>query len=119
MYRIPKDLDLSKIMGEFTTQIRVGQFDVQFTLGQVTFAIQSSIELIRNGVLIGSWQEGKWPDAEFFNLMNVEVVKWETPNDRLIVLHFVNGIEMHLSDDSDQYECILISIEGSPGPWII
>ncbi len=49
MYRIPKDLDLSQIVGTFTTQLRVGQFDLQFTLGdphhQVTFAVQSAVNL--------------------------------------------------------------------------
>jgi hypothetical protein len=29
MYGIPKELDLSSVVGEFTTQIRVGQFDLQ------------------------------------------------------------------------------------------
>jgi hypothetical protein len=34
MCRVPKDLDLSPVVGEFTTQVRVGQFDLQFTFGQ-------------------------------------------------------------------------------------
>jgi hypothetical protein len=51
--------------------------------------------------------------------MNVNVVKYEIPNDRLIVISFENGIEMHLRDDSDQYECMQISIEGDPNEWII
>lgn len=119
MYRIPNNLDLSKVVGEFTTQIRVGQFDLQFTFGLVSFAVQSRVSLIRNGEVIGRWQEGKWPDPQFFEIMNVNVVKCEIPNDRLIILHFKNGIEMHLRDDSDQYECMQISIEGNPSQWII
>ena len=97
----------------------MGQFDIQFTFGPVTFAVQSSISLIRNDVLVGSWQEGKWPDAQFFEVMNVNVVRCEIPNDRLMVLHFEHGIEMHLRDDSDQYECMQILIEGNPTRWII
>ena len=42
MYGIPKELDLSPVLGEFTTQVRVGQFDLQFTFGSVSFAVQSS-----------------------------------------------------------------------------
>jgi hypothetical protein len=41
MYRIAKELDLSSIVGQFTTQLRVGQFDLQFTLGRVKFGISS------------------------------------------------------------------------------
>ena len=119
MYRIPKDLDLSTVLGEFTTQIHVGQFDLQFTFGKVNFAVQSPVSLIRKGEVIGGWEEGKWPDTQFFEIMNVNVVKCEIPNDRLIVLHFENGIEMHLIDDSDQFECMQISIHGDPNQWII
>jgi len=41
MYRIPKELDLSKAVGEFTTQIRVGKYDIQFEFGDVHFAVQT------------------------------------------------------------------------------
>ncbi len=119
MYRIPKDLDLSKVIGEFTTQIRVGQFDLQFTFGKVNFAVYSQVDLVQNGEVIGSWNEGKWPDPRFYEIMNVNLVKYEVPNDRLIVLYFSNGIEMRLNDNSDQYECMQIQIEGDPNQWII
>jgi hypothetical protein len=59
VYRVPSDLDLSAIVGQFTTQIRVGQFDVQFTFGPVNFAIQSPVGLIKDGEVIGSWREGR------------------------------------------------------------
>jgi hypothetical protein len=119
MYRVPLDLDLSTIVGESTTQIRVGQFDVQFTFGPVSFAIQSPVSLVRNGEVIGRWAEGRWPDSGFFETMNVKVSSWKIPNDRTILIHLENGIEIHLMDDSDSYECMQISTEGSPRPVII
>jgi hypothetical protein len=119
MYRIPSDLDLSAVIGEFTTQVRVGQFDLQFTLGKVDFAITSPIRLVRGGDVIGSWIEGQWPDPQFFDIMNVAVQRVEIRGDRLIVLHFENGMAMHLEDDSDQYESMVITVEGQSGPWII
>ena len=119
MYRIPSDLDLSEIVGESTTQICVGQFDLQFTFGPVSFAIMSQVNLKREGELIGIWEEKKWPDAAFYEVMNVNVSKYEIPNDRQIIIYLENGIEIHLSDDSDQYECMLIQIEGDPTLWVI
>jgi hypothetical protein len=119
MYRIPKDLDLSKIVGQFTTQVLVGQFDLQFSFGEVHFAIQSYVDLVRNGKVIGKWQEGEWPPPQFFEIMNVDVVSYEIPNDRTITIHLENGIEIHLTDDSDQFECMQISIQGDPDQWII
>jgi hypothetical protein len=59
MYRIPNDLDLSNVVGQFTTQICVGQFDLQFSFGKVNIAVQSQVDLVQNGKVIGSWDEGK------------------------------------------------------------
>jgi hypothetical protein len=119
MYRIPKDLDLSPVVGEFTTQVRVGQFDLQFTFGSVSFAVQSPVNLFRDGKLVAHWEEGRWPDPGFYDIMNTEVRRCEVVNDRLIVFEFENGITMHLEDSSDQYECMQISIGGNPSSWII
>ena len=119
MYRIPKELDLSPVVGKFTTQIRVGQFDLQFTFGNVSFTIRSPVSLFRGSALIGHWDEGEWPDPEFYDTMNIEVTRCDIKTDRLIVITFANGIEMHLTDDSDQYECMEIHFEGNLDPWII
>jgi len=51
--------------------------------------------------------------------MNTEVRRCEIVNERLIVLQFDNGIEMHLEDSSDQYESMQISFAGNPSRWII
>jgi len=119
MYRIPDNLDLSPVVGEFTTQVRVGQFDLQFTFGRVNFAVQSPVDLFRDGKLLAHWEEGRWPDPGFYHIMNTEVRHCEVVNDRLIVFEFENGTTMHLADSSDQYECMQISFEGEQSQWII
>lgn len=117
MYRIPNDLNLSRIVGQSTTQIRVGQYDLQFSFGEVDFAIQSPVNLVRAGNVIGTWQEGLWPSPQFFEVMNVDVMKYEIPSDQKLVIYLENGIEIHLSDDSDQFECMQISI--GKHQWVI
>jgi hypothetical protein len=119
MYRIPKDLDLSPVVGEFTTQLRIGQFDLQFTFGRVSFAVQSPVNLFRENKLIGDWEEGKWPESAFYKIMNVVVKRCEIVNDRLIAFEFENGIEMRLEDSLDQYETMQIAFEGDPTIWVI
>ncbi len=119
MYRLPHDLDLSAVEGEFTTQVRVGQFDLQFTFGPVNFAVQSPVNLFRDGKQTAHWEAGRWPDPAFYEIMNAEVRRCEVVNDRLIVFEFENGITMHLEDNSDQYECMQISFEGEQSQWII
>jgi hypothetical protein len=77
------------------------------------------VNLFRDGKQIAHWEEGRWPEHGFFDIMNVKVRRCDVPNDRLIVLEFENGIAMHLEDSSDQYESMQIYFEGNPSPWII
>lgn len=119
MYRIPKELDLSPVVGEFTTQVRVGQFDLQFTFGCVDFSVQFPVYLFRGGKKVARWEEGRWPEPDFFDIMNSKITRCEVVGDRLIVFEFENGLEMRLEDSSDQYESMQISVGGNPAPWII
>ena len=119
MYRISKELDLSPVVGEFTTQVRVGQFDLQFSFGVFDFAVYSPVNLFRDARQIAHWEEGKWPEAGFYDIMNSKVKTCKIVSDRLIVFRFENGIEMHLQDNSDQFECMSINVAGNPSPIII
>lgn len=119
MHGVPLDLDLSQVVGECATQIRVGQFDLQFTLGPVKFLLESLVALVRNGEVIGTWEPGRWPDSAFFEVMNSSVSRWEIPNSQTILIHLENGIELQLKDDSDRYECMQITVEGRPNSAII
>jgi len=51
--------------------------------------------------------------------MNTEVTQCEIKSDTLLIIRFANGIELHLVDDSDQYECMKIGFEGNPNICII
>lgn len=113
MYRIPADLDLSPAVGEFTTQFRVGAFDLQFTLGSVNFAVESRVELLRGGTRVAEWESGRWPEPGFFELFNATVERCEAVSDRVIE----NGLTLRLFDDSDQYESMQITVDG--GLWVI
>lgn len=120
MYRIPQDIPVKLAVGHRTTQIRVGQFDLQFDFGPVKFMVQSPVKLFRNGTLVATWNEGRWPEPGFYDLMNSVVTRCEVVNDRLIILEVEDGLQVHLEDSSDQYESMSISIEGSPtGTWLI
>lgn len=109
MYRIPNDFDISGVVGQCTTQLCLGQYDLQFSIGEVRFYIWSPIVLRKQGSDIGRWQEDTWPSQAFFEILNVNVVRYEVSNERQLVIHFENGIEMHLADNSDQYESMQIN----------
>jgi hypothetical protein len=99
--------------------VRVGQFDLQFTFGAVSFAVQSPVRLFRDGTVIAHWEEGRWPDPGFYDIMNSEVTRCAVVSDRLIVVDFENGVSMHLEDSSDQYETMQIRFEDDPTLWVI
>jgi hypothetical protein len=119
MNRFSTELDLSPCIGKLTTQIRVGKFDLQFSIGTVHFAIQSLTELEKDGAIIGSWDENRWPDPAFLEIINSTVVGYQIANDRLLLIDFENKIRLRLNDNSDKYECMSISIEGQSGTWYI
>ncbi|PTQ67876.1 hypothetical protein [Pseudomonas sp. GV071] len=119
MYGIPKELDLSPVIGQFTTQVRVGQFDLQFTFGIVHLAVQTPVTLFRDGKPFARWEEGRWPDPGFYEIMNRNVLRCEVVSDRLIVFEFENGVVMHLEDSSDTYESMQIYFNGDADGWII
>jgi hypothetical protein len=77
------------------------------------------VNLFRDGKLVAHWEVGQWPDPGFYDIMNAEVRRCEVVNDRLIVIELDNGIEIHLEDNSDQYETMQIAFDGSPSLWII
>ena len=118
MYRIPAEIDLSPVVGEFTTQIAIGQFDLQFSFGRIRFAVWSPVNLFRDGERVGYWEPGQWPDAAFYDIMNAKVQKCDVVGDQLIVFEFENGLAMHLEDSSDQYESMEIRTDES-SYWII
>ena len=118
MYGIPNDLDLDILIGAESTQIRVGQFDIQFTIGRVDFRIQSKVTLHESGEEIGLWEEGHWPDSAFYKIMNVPVKEVKIVLPKEVLITFENGISICLSDSSDQFESMQISVDGEE-PWII
>lgn len=106
------------MIGSECTQIRIGQFDIQFSFGDVDFAVQSKIGLYKNEVEIGVWGEGKWPDSSFYEIMNTSVSSVRIQGADVIVITLENGLSIHLCDDSEQFETMQISI-GEEEPWII
>ena len=115
MYGIPSDLNYASMIGEFTTQVGVGQFDIQFTIGDFRFIIQSPIHLFKDGIPVGGWDGASWPDTAFYDLMNVAVASVDLPNDKTMRISFENGLVAELADDSDKYETMQIVVGKAPG----
>ena len=118
MYGIPKELNFDGMPGSECSQIRVGQFDIQFTFGKIDFAVQSTIRLFRNEKEVGSWEEGKWPDSAFYEIMNVPVESARVQSEKTIVITLESGLSIHLFDNSEQFETMQISIVDGES-WII
>jgi|SRR5690606_4352794 len=110
MYGFPRQLDLSPALGEFTTQLCVGQFDLQFSLGDFRFVVQSKIDLLRSGQLIASWEPGRWPEPAFYSVMNEPVTRIEFVHDRLLEIELESGLVLCIPDASDEYESAQIIV---------
>ncbi len=119
MYKIPKDLNISKVNGNSTTHICVGPFDLQFYIGDVHFNVSSAIRITKDGEEVTFWEVGRWPGSVFYDLLNVDVESSSIPNDREIEIKFNNGYVMHIYDSSDNYESFIINIKGENKTWVI
>jgi len=118
MYGVPPELNLDVMVGSESTQIRVGQYDIQFAFGDIDFRVQSRIVLLKSGVEFGAWEEGKWPDDSFYEIMNTPVASVCTQSSKIILINLDNGISIKLCDDSEKIETMQIVIGGGE-PWII
>jgi hypothetical protein len=116
---VPKEIDLSCAVGECSTQIKVGKFDIQFSLGKIWFAIMCPIQIFENDKEIGKWEEGSWPDKAFSKVLNVNMAGFEIPNQEFIILRFESGVEMIIRPETGPFESLTIGIEGVDGPWFI
>jgi len=104
---------LSAVTGQSTTQLRVGQFDLQFTFGHVDFLVMSPVELRCNGQRVARWEQGRWPEPAFLNAMNSTVDSCKVVGDSRIVIAIENGLEMHLEDSSDSTNVCTSDSRGS------
>jgi len=109
MYTFEQEMDLRAAIGESITQFRVGQFDLQFSIGEVNFSVTSPVKLFRDKECIATWQENKWPTPNFIDILNNEVINIDIVREDLMVIRFSNKIEMHLIDNSTAYESLTIS----------
>lgn len=120
MYRFPLDLDLSPLVGQFTTQLCVGAFDLQFSLGDYSFIVQGGLDLYRDGVVVATYRADSWPSHEFYGLLNAEVSSAFFHDETTLVISFTNGLEARVLDTSDQYEsCQILVGKTNPTVYIV
>lgn len=119
MYGFPSDLNLSAAVGQETTQFCVGPYDLQFSFGAVAFAVQSQVELYRDGALVATWQAGEWPAPAFYGVFSKPVSVVRVVDERRLCIALQDGTELHVLDTSDQYESLQIYVPDTKGPYII
>jgi hypothetical protein len=111
MYRIPKYLDIKKIIGCKLSLLGLGAYDVQlnFDGSGIKICIQGIISLIESNKLIARWgEDAGWSSLDFQKILNATVVGFDIPNDKLLQIIFENNLMLQLHDDSEQYEAMQI-----------
>jgi hypothetical protein len=114
MNGIPRDLNLSDIVGSEIQQIRVGRYDVQFYFGSGRgINVQGDVDVLNGGRVIAEWrEESGWSTVAFHKLLNTPVVGYSIPHERLLEIQFEGELSMRLHDSSEQYESMQIYPEG-------
>ncbi|MFB2682847.1 hypothetical protein [Shewanella mangrovisoli] len=121
MYGIPEKFDLSVILDSDLNMISQGRYDVQFSFDASTrICLQGIASVLQGGTEIAVWnQENNWSSLGFQKLLNQSVESVLVPNNRLIEVHFKNGLVLQLHDSSDQYESMQIYLPNDSLPSVI
>ena len=119
MYGFPSDLNLATAIGQEITQFSVGPYDLQFSFGKVAFAVQSQVEIRRASSVIATWQGGEWPSADFYEAFCSPVTSTHLVDERRLCVTLENGLQLHILDNSDQYESLQIFVPDASGPYIV
>lgn len=113
MFRIPQNLDLSRIVGSDLNQVRLGRYDVQFIFdSKTTIAVESRVTVLEKDVAIADWNsERNWNNLKFQQIVNATVVGYAVKDERTLEIRFSENLTLQLFDDSDQYESMQIYCE--------
>lgn len=117
MYGIPKNLNLDGIIGNSITQLRIGEYDFQFDIGNVSFSIQSTIKVLKNEECCGEWNESVWPSVIFRDIINVKVTSWEYESVKVLNINLENELKIKLIDDNENFESFQVNTNGDL--WVI
>jgi hypothetical protein len=70
----------------------------------------SRVELLRDGVVIGVWEQGRWPDPTFYEVFGNAVTAIALVDDKRLSIRLGEELELRLQDTSDQYESMSICV---------
>jgi hypothetical protein len=114
MYGIPADLNLSKLIGIQIKGINVVEFMtvIQFEDG-TTICIEGEAKITKNDVVITQWkQESGWNTNQYALMIGKLVSSYEVITPRELVINLMEGLQIHIFDNSNEYESFHIYPEG-------
>ena len=110
MYRFPKDLDLSFLVGAHIPQLRFGIGDVQLMFScHLHICIQSEIDIFLGDIVIANWVQGTlWSSLDFQKIYNKDVLRVYLLNDQILEIQLEDNLSIRIYDKSDHYESLQI-----------
>jgi len=111
MHGVPKDLDLSKLIGRNLDQVAIGEFQIQFVFDRdFNISVEGHWELRDvNGELIDAAVDNSQRDEyRIHRLLGLEVSRWAIKPPKSITIGFLNGMKLEVFDSSSEYESFSI-----------
>ena len=116
-------LDLEGIVGHPMNLLCQGEFDLQlvFAVSNIQrFSIMSSLQLYEAGELLATWEGGSgWSALAYQKLLNAVPASWRIVEPAILEIAYENGLVMHILDDSDQYESVVIEFTDQPSVIVV
>ena len=118
MYRFSdKELNLEGIVGNPLNMLCQGAYDLHLVFDGSNikrFTIMGVVRLYEAGKLLASWEDEGWNTVAYQRLLNAVPIAWRIVEPAILEITFENGVAMHIIDDSDQYEAVVIEFTDRP-----
>jgi hypothetical protein len=117
MRALPRDFDLSALMGQRLEQIRMGTFNLQFHFERdYSIACEGHVVVESNGRYVTVYGESGWADASVLpTLIGHSVTSWKVEGSHEFSLSLSNGAKMRFQSTTGSYEDFVIT----PGPLVV
>ena len=121
MHGVPPDLPLARFVGHECNQVALGQFQIQFHFAGTGSIFAESRWEVRSpsGELVdAACEHGKRDCYRIHEIIDVPVVSYAIDSPLSFTLFFKSGHALIVFDDSDQFECFSVNLEGDGSIYI-
>ncbi|MEM8773623.1 MAG: hypothetical protein AAGF53_01235 [Pseudomonadota bacterium] len=114
MYDIPETQEFSGLLGKELQQVCIGNNEVIFNFdSDFSLCVMGPFEHIKSGSEVFDYTDLLTKPSSLPSLLNSSIFEVKKENNDYLLLCFQNNEKLRLINDTDQYECFSLNIDGN------